>query len=81
MVKVMLWGSLASLVDDQAELEVEARNIKQLLERLVQKYPALKPAFDKGVSVSIDGMMYNDAWFQQISDKNEIYILPRIEGG
>ncbi len=81
MVKVMLWGSLASLAEGRAELEVDAGNIKQLLERLVQDHPGLKPALAKGVSVSIDGMIYNDAWFEEISDDNEVCILPRIEGG
>jgi len=81
MVTVMLWGSLAALVEGRTELEVEAKNIRQLLEQLVQKYPALKPAVAKGVSISIDGMIYNDAWFKEISEDNEVYILPRVEGG
>ncbi len=81
MVKVMLWGSLGSYTDGQTELEIEAKNIKQLLEQLVQDYPGLKPALTKGVSVSIDGMMYNDAWFQEIGEDSEVCILPRIEGG
>jgi len=81
MVKVMLWGSLAALAEDNTELEIEAKNIKQLLERLARNHPGLKPALAKGVSVSIDGLMYNDAWFQEVSSENEICILPRIEGG
>jgi len=81
MVKVLLWGSLASLVEGRKELDVDAKNIKQLLERLSLDHPSLKPALAKGVSVSIDGMMHNDAWFKEISDDNEICILPRIEGG
>ncbi|PCH65664.1 MAG: molybdopterin synthase sulfur carrier subunit, partial [Rhodobacteraceae bacterium] len=31
MVKVMLWGSLAALAEGNSELEIEAKNIKQLL--------------------------------------------------
>ncbi len=81
MVKVMLWGSLAALAEGKPELEIKARNIKQLLDRLARDYPGLKPVLAKGVSVSIDGMIYNDAWFQEINDQNEVCILPRIEGG
>lgn len=81
MVKVMLWGSLATLAEGKPELEIEAKNIKQLLQRLAEDHPGLKPVLEKGVSVSIDGMMYNDAWFEEISSENEICILPRIEGG
>ncbi len=81
MVKVMLWGSLAALAEGKPELEIDAKNIKQLLQRLAEDHPGLKPVLKKGVSVSIDGMMYNDAWFEEISSENEICILPRIEGG
>jgi len=81
MVKVLLWGSLASLVGGRSELEVDARNIKQLLKQVMHDHPALEPALAKGVSISIDGMMYNDAWFKEISDDNEVCILPRVEGG
>lgn len=81
MVKVQLWGSLAALVEGRSELEVEAKNIRQLLDRLEQDFPAMKPVLQKGVSISIDGMIHNDAWFKKISDENEVCILPRIEGG
>ncbi len=81
MVKVMLWGSLAVLAEGKPELEIKARNIKQLLDRLARDHPGLKHVLAKGVSISIDGMIYNDAWFQEINDENEICILPRIEGG
>ena len=81
MVKVLLWGSLASLAGGRTELEIKAANIKQLLDRLARDHPGLKPALDKGVSFSIDGLVYNDAWFKEISNENEICILPRIEGG
>ncbi len=81
MVQVVLWGSLRAAADGHAELEAEASNIKQLFSVLGERYPGLQSAIDQGVSVSIDGQIYNDAWFHPISDENEIYILPRLEGG
>jgi len=77
----MLWGSLASLVDDRCEFDMDAKNIRQVLDQLAQDHPALKPALAKGVSVSINGMIYNDAWFEEIGSDSEVCILPRIEGG
>ncbi len=81
MVQVMLWGSLTSFTEGRTALEIEAANIKELLERLEEHYPGLKPTLEKGVSVSIDGMIYNDAWFQPINPDSEVYLLPRLEGG
>jgi len=81
MVDVVLWGSLKSAAGGKTKVEIEAANIRQLLTRLVEAYPALKPQLDRGVSVSIDGRIYRDAWFQPIPPRGEVYILPRLAGG
>jgi len=52
-----------------------------LLTRLGEAHPALKPHLERGVSVSIDGRIYRDAWFQPIPPGSEVYILPRLAGG
>ena len=81
MVQVVLWGSLKAAAGGRTELAVEAANIRQLLDRLGEDYPGLRPALKKGVSISIDGRIYNDAWFQPIAPESEVYLLPRIVGG
>ncbi|HEY8014783.1 MAG: MoaD/ThiS family protein [Dongiales bacterium] len=81
MVDVVLWGSLKSAAGGKTKIEVEAANIRQLLTRLGEAYPALKPQLERGVSVSIDGRIYRDAWFQPIPPGGEVYILPRLAGG
>ncbi|WP_433988781.1 hypothetical protein SuNHUV7_25140 (plasmid) [Pseudoseohaeicola sp. NH-UV-7] len=81
MVQVKLWGSLRSLADDQAVVEVEARNFKELLDQLVELHPALEPQIKRGVSLALDGVIYRDAWFTPLSDKNEIVLLPYMVGG
>ena len=81
MVDVVLWGSLKSAAGGKTKIEVEAANIRQLLTRLGEAYPALKPQLERGVSVSIDGRMYRDVWFQAIPPGGEVYILPRLAGG
>ncbi len=81
MVQVVLWGSLKAAAGGQTALEVEASTLRQLLENLGAAHPRLKPVLDKGVSVSIDGRIYNDSWAQTIMPDSEVYILPRIEGG
>ena len=81
MVKVAIWGSLRDVTDGAAEIEVEASNLRQLLDGLVEAYPGLRPQIERGVSVSIDGRLYNDSWFQKISADSEVVLLPRIVGG
>ena len=81
MVRVKLWGSLRSLADDQEWVEVEARNFKELLDALVRMHPALAPQIKRGVSLSLDGVIYRDAWFTAVSDENEIILMPYMVGG
>lgn len=81
MVQVKIWGSLASATEDQTQVEIEAANLRELLDGLAAKYPALKPQLDRGVSVAIDGRIYNDSWFQPIKPDSEVVLLARLKGG
>ena len=81
MVKVRLWGSLAAATGDVAEVEVEARTLRELLDALAGRYPALRPQLDRGVSIAIDGKVYNDNWFTPIAPESEVVLLARLRGG
>jgi len=81
MVQVTLWGSLTRFTDGAREVTVEASTLRELLDGLAQAYPGLKPQLDRGVSVSIDGRVYNDSWFQPINPDSEVVLLARLKGG
>ncbi|MBT4999272.1 MAG: MoaD/ThiS family protein [Tateyamaria sp.] len=81
MVTVRLWGSLAELVDGKREIEITATNLRELLEGLAEAYPALKPQISRGVSVAIDGRIYNDTWATPINETSEVVLLNRLVGG
>ena len=81
MVQVMLSGSLRAAAGGRSEFEVEAANIHQLLSRLGQDHPKLKPMLDRGVAVAIDGQIYRDDRFRAIAPDSEVFILPRMAGG
>lgn len=81
MVQVKLWGSLTRFTDDQRTVEIDATNLRELLDGLAANYPGLKPQLDRGVSVSIDGRIYNDSWFQPIQPDSEVVLLARLKGG
>lgn len=79
-VSVLLWGTLRDALG-QERVEVEARTIREMLDRLAEAHPALKAPIESGVSVSIDGAIYNGSWFRPVSPGQEIVLLPRIRGG
>ncbi len=81
MVQVGLWGSLKAAVGGVDTVEVEAANIRQLLNRLSEAHPGLAPVIEKGVAVSIDGEIHQDNWFAEIPPGSEVYVLPHMEGG
>lgn len=81
MVKVTIWGSLRSATDGQAEVDVDARNFKELLDRLVIKYPGLAPQIERGVSLALDGKIYREAWFAKIEPDSEVVLMPYMTGG
>ena len=80
MVAVRLWGSLGELAG-AAEVEIAASNLRELLEGLEKNYPALRPQLARGVSVSIDGKIYNDHWATPIAPDSEVVLLNRLVGG
>ncbi len=81
MLKVRLGGSLAGKAGGKTAFEVEGRNVADVLRQLGELCPQLKPVLDKGVSVSIDGMLHRDALYQPLKPENEIFLLPRMAGG
>ncbi len=81
MVKVKLWGSLRRWTDGQSVVDVEAATFKQVLDRLSETYPGLAPQIRRGVSMSLDGVIYRDAWFQEIRPEAEVVLMPYMQGG
>jgi molybdopterin converting factor small subunit len=81
MVQVTIWGSLSDFTEGRREVEIDAANLRELLDGLADAYPGLKPQLERGVSVSIDGRIYNDSWFQPIQPDSEVVLLARLKGG
>ena len=81
MVRVMLGGTLKNAAGGASEFDLEADHIRELLTRLGEACPELKPRLERGVAVAIDGRIYRDAWFEPVPPESEVYILPRMSGG
>lgn len=80
-MQVSLNGSLRDGAGGASSIELEAINIKELLNQLVERYPDMKAHLDKGIAVAINGEVYRDDWTQPIPDDAEVVLLPRIQGG
>ncbi len=76
-----LSSSLAPYTGGATQLEVEAGNVRQLLERLAASHPELAPHLEHGIAVAIDGVIYQDAWLQPIGSASEVVVIERIAGG
>ena len=60
---------------------MDAGTIRELLRKLVERYPRMQSHVDDGVAVSINGEIFRDNWGESIPEGAEIFVLPRIQGG
>jgi sulfur-carrier protein len=81
MVEVTLWGSLGAVAGGKNKLDIEAKDIRELFRKLAEQYPALEPYIERGIAVSIDGVIYRDTWSKELPRGAEIFLLPRLVGG
>lgn len=81
MVQVSLSGSLRSAADGKDSVEIQARTIRELMTKIVERYPRMSQHLDAGIAVAIDGEIYRDNWQVEIPEESEVYLLPRIPGG
>jgi sulfur-carrier protein len=81
MVRVKLGGPLMSQAGGATEFEVQAATIRELLIRLGEQYPQLKPVLDRGVAVAVNGTIFRGAFLAPIPAGSEVYLLPALAGG
>lgn len=81
MAEIHLWGALRPAAGGHSSVSIDATTIRELLRKLEEQYPLMTPYLESQVSVSIDGVIYQDSWSKEIPADAEIYLLPRIEGG
>ncbi len=80
-MQVSLSGPLRDAVDGLASVDIEASTIRELITRMIDRYPKLESYMDEGIAVAINGTIYRDSWQTPIPENSEVYLLPRIAGG
>jgi molybdopterin converting factor small subunit len=81
LARVFLSGTLKQLAGGVSELDVEARDVRQLLRALGERCPELAPHLDDGYAIAIDGEIFQDALFAPIRPDSEVHLVPAIRGG
>ena len=81
MLQVSLSGSLRSALDGAEVIEIEAETIRELMTKIVERYPRMVQHLESGIAVAIDGEIYRDNWEVKIPAGSEVFLLPRIQGG
>lgn len=81
MVRVKLGGPLQSQAGGATVFEIEAATIRELLDRLGELHPELRPVLRRGVTVAVNGTIYRGAFLTPVPDGSEVYLLPALVGG
>ena len=81
MVEVNLWSGLKSFTGGKDRIEVEAKNVGDVLRNIVRDYPELEHVVEAGVSVAVDGRIIASDLTTPVSDDSEIYLIQQLKGG
>jgi molybdopterin synthase sulfur carrier subunit len=81
MVEVHLWSGLRAMAGGNEVVEVDAKNVGEVLKGLVTAHPGLQAAIDAGVSVAVDGRIYASGLTEPVGPDSEVYLMQRIKGG
>lgn len=80
-IEVQLSSPLREFVGGAATVAIDATTVRELLRKLVERYPRMQRRVDEGIAVSINGEIFRDDRNEQIPDGAEVFLLPRIQGG
>ncbi len=81
MVEVTLWSGLKAYTDGETTVEVEAKNVREVLDGLVRMYPGLEEVIEAGVSVAVDGRIIASSLTEPVKPDSEVYLLQQLKGG
>jgi molybdopterin synthase sulfur carrier subunit len=81
MVKVSLSGNISQMAGGETSIEVDATSVRQIFDYLQNRFPNIKSHMVDDIAVAIDGIVFQDAWLEKVTENSEVYLLPRIGGG
>ena len=63
------------------EVEVPARDVRELIEALDERFPGIGARLRTRMAVAIDGEIFQEPFIEAVRERSEVYFLPAIEGG
>ena len=81
MVEVNLWSGLRKFADGKDKVDVDAKNVGEVLRGLVKLHPGLEDAIEAGVSVAVDGRVIASSLTEPVGEDSEVWLMMRLRGG
>lgn len=81
-VRVVLANSLSrQYTGGKTEFEIEATRVRDILKALQVMFPGIREHLEEETAVSIDGMIYDDAYLQEVTASAEVFFIPKLDAG
>ena len=87
MAKIFIPTMLQSLTAGGKQVDLDARNVRQIIERLEELYPGMKDRLVEdgeirpNLAISIDGDVAIMGMLEKVGENSEVHFVPAIGGG
>jgi molybdopterin synthase sulfur carrier subunit len=87
MATVYIPVQLRELAGSAAQVEVEAKNVREVVASLEERFPGIRARLCTGdvlspsLQVSIDGVMTTRGMVAKVGPTSEVHFLPALGGG
>ena len=87
MAKIFIPTMLQSLTAGVKQVDLDARNVRQIIERLEELYPGMKDRLLEdgelrpNLAIAIDGDVAIMGMLEKVEENSEVHFVPAIGGG
>ena len=87
MATIFIPTMLQKMTDGAQKVDMEVRNVRQVIERLEELYPGIKERLLEdgdiapNIAVAIDGDVAIMGLLQRVGENSEVHFVPAIGGG
>jgi len=87
LAKIFIPTMLQSLTAGVKQVDLDARNVRQIIERLEELYPGMKDRLVEdgeirsNLAIAIDGDVAIMGMLEKVEENSEVHFVPAIGGG
>lgn len=87
MAKVFIPSPMRDLTDGQDRVEVDGASVRQVVNKLEERFPGIKARLVDGdmlsprVQVAVDGNVSRLGLLEKVGPDSEVHFLPALSGG